>query len=344
MKASVYYSKNDIRYEDVPEPAIGDGDILVKMHSCGLCGTDIHKAQHQAVQGPAILGHEVAGEVVKAGKNVTRYRVGERVVTAIHVPCFNCHYCDRGYFTMCDQFKKTNLEPGGFSELIRIPQLHVEHLTHRIIPELDWERAAMIEPVACCLHGLKSANIHAKDSVLVLGGGTIGLVSAQLCALKGASTTIISDLSRFKRELALKIGITHTIDPANEDLEMRVSEFTQGKGVDVVIIAAGVSSLLSQAVNVVRRGGRIIVFSPFDKNPVVEIDAGRLFRDEISIIGTYSLTPYEMKEAIEIVEKEKINVRDMITHTWPLSKLGEAIEFAANPENDVLKVIIKTDQ
>ncbi|NYY80498.1 hypothetical protein DMH27_13190 [Raoultella planticola] len=104
---------------------------------------------------------------------MTRYRVGERVVTAIHVPCFNCHYCDRGYFTLCDQFK-TNLEPGGFSEFIRIPQLHVEHLTHRIVEQLDWDRAAMIEPVACCLHGLKSANIHAKDTVLVLGSGTIG--------------------------------------------------------------------------------------------------------------------------------------------------------------------------
>ena len=132
MKASVYYSKNDIRYEDIAVPEIGDGDMLIKMHSCGLCGTDIHKAQHQTVTGPVILGHEVSGEVVKVGKNVTRYRVGERVVTAIHVPCFNCHYCDRGYFTLCDQFKKTNLEPGGFSEFIRIPQLHVEHLTHRM--------------------------------------------------------------------------------------------------------------------------------------------------------------------------------------------------------------------
>ena len=141
----------------------------------------------------------------------------------------------------------------------------------------------------------------------------------------------------------MKIGVTHAIDPANEDLETRVAEITDGKGPDVVIIAAGVSSLVSQAVNVVRRGGRVVVFSPFDKNPVVEIDAGRLFRDEISIVGTYSLTPYDMKEAIEIVEKDKINTREMITHTWPLSRLEEAIEFAANPENDVLKIIIKSE-
>lgn len=344
MKASVYYSKNDIRYQDVDLPELGEGDILVKMKSCGLCGTDIHKAQHQTVTGPIILGHEVSGEVVKVGQQVTRFKPGDRVVTAIHVPCFGCHYCDRGYFTLCDQFKKTNLEPGGFCEFIRVPRLHTEHLTHKIADDLDWDRAAMIEPVACCLHGLKSAHIHAKDSVLVMGSGTIGLISAQLSALKGASTVIVSDLSRYKRELALNLGITHAIDPAKEDLESRVNEITAGKGVDVVVIAAGVSALLPQAVNVLRRGGRVIVFSPFDKDPVVNIDAGRLFRDEISIIGTYSLTPYEMKEAIEIVEKNKINVVDMITHTWPLSAMAEAIEFAANPENDVLKVIIKADQ
>ncbi len=344
MKASVYYSKNDIRYEDVDIPEIGDGDMLIKMHACGLCGTDIHKMQHQTVIGPVILGHEVSGEIVKIGKEITHYQVGERVVTAIHVPCFNCHYCDRGFFTLCDQFKKTNLDPGGFSEFIRIPHLHVKHLTHRIIDSLDWERAAMIEPVACCLHGMKSANIHPQDTVLVMGGGTIGLISAQLAALKSASTVIVSDLSRFKRELALKIGVTYAIDPIKEKLETRVAEITQGKGPDVIIIAAGVSSLVSQAVNIVRRGGRIVVFSPFDNIPIVKIDASRLFRDEISIVGTYSLTPYDMKEAIEIVEKNKINIKDMITHTWSLSRISEAIEFASNPNNDVLKIIINAEK
>ncbi|GAA3879302.1 zinc-dependent dehydrogenase [Gibbsiella dentisursi] len=341
MKASVYYSKNDIRYEDIPIPALDDGDILVQMKSCGLCGTDIHKAQHQTVTGPVVLGHEIAAEVVKVGKRVSRFKPGDRVVTAIHVPCFTCHYCDRGHYTLCEQFKPTNIEPGGFAEFIRLPELHVKHLTHKIPAGMSWEKAAMVEPVGCCLHGLKAASIKSGDSVLVMGSGTIGLLSAQLSAMMGASNVIVSDLSPFKLGLALRLGMHHAINPATENLEARIHEITDGLGVDVVVIAAGVSSLLPQAINVLRRGGRVIVFSPFDHDNMVSIDAGRFFRDEISVIGTYSLTPYEMPEAVEIIRLNKINVDDMITQTYSLAQLGEAIEFAANPANEVLKVIMK---
>ena len=343
MKASVYYSKNDIRYQDLPVPELEEGDILLQMKSCGLCGTDIHKALHQTVTGPVVLGHEVAAEVVKVGKRVTRFQPGDRVVTAIHVPCFTCHYCDRGHYTLCEQFKPTHIEPGGFAEYIRLPELHVKHLTHKIPQEMSWEKAAMVEPVGCCLHGLKQAKISSGCSVLVMGCGTIGLLSAQLSAMMGAAKVIVSDLSPFKLELALRLGINHAINPAHDDLEAQIQDLTDGLGVDVVIIAAGVSSLLPQAINLLRRGGRVVVFSPFDHHNMVNVDAGRFFRDEISVIGTYSLSPYEMPEAIEILRLNKINVDDMITHHYPLSQLTEAIEFAANPANDVLKIIMKMD-
>lgn len=343
MKASVYYSKNEIRFEDLPVPELEDGDVLLQMKSCGLCGTDIHKAQHQTVTGPVVLGHEVAAEVVKVGKRVTRFRPGDRVVTAIHVPCFTCHYCDRGHYTLCEQFKATHIEPGGFAEYIRLPELHVKHLTHKIPQEMSWEKAAMVEPVGCCLHGLKRAKISSSCSVLVMGCGTIGLLSAQLSAMMGAANVIVSDLSPFKLELALRLGIHHAINPARDNLEARILDITDGLGVDVVIIAAGVSSLLPQAINLLRRGGRVVVFAPFDHHNNVNIDAGRFFRDEISVIGTYSLSPYEMPEAIEILRLNKINVEEMITHHYPLSQLAEAIEFAANPANDVLKIVMKMD-
>jgi len=344
MKASVYYSKNDIRYEDVPVPEIGDGDILLKMKSCGLCGTDIHKAQSQTVTGPVVLGHEISAEVVKVGRSVTKFRTGDRVVTAIHVPCYSCHYCNRGHFTMCEQFKPTNIEPGGFAEFIRLPELHVKHLTHKIPENISWEKAAMVEPIGCCMHGLKQAAITPGCSVLVMGSGTIGLLSAQLAAMMGASNVIVSDLSPFKLNLALSLGINHAINPAEENLESRISEITERLGVDVVLIAAGVPSLLPQAINLLRRGGRVVVFSPFDHNNIVSIDAARFFRDEISVIGTYSLSSYEIPEAIEIIKNNRINVDDMITHVYPLSLLDEAIEFASNPTNDVLKVIIQMDE
>lgn len=340
MKASVYYNKDEICYEDMNIPEIGDGDVLIKMKSCGLCGTDIHKAKNQTVTGPVVLGHEVAGEVVKVGKSVLRFKEGDRVVTAIHVPCFTCHYCDRGHYTMCEQFRKTNIEPGGFSEYIRLPALHANHLTHKLTPETSWEHAAMVEPVACCLHGLKAANVHARDAVVVLGAGTIGLVSAQLAAMKGALNIMVTDVSKFKLEQAKKLGVTHTINSLEENVEEKVKEYTNGFGPDIVVIAAGVPSLFAQAVNMVRRGGKVIVFTPFDKDNMVTIDAGRFFKDEITVIGTYSLTPYEMVEATQIICQGRINVKDMITHTFPLSELKEAINFAANPKNEVLKVIM----
>lgn len=201
----------------------------------------------------------------------------------------------------------------------------------------------MVEPIGCCLHGLKQAAITPGCSVLVMGSGTIGLLSAQLAAMMGAAKVIVSDLSPFKLQLALQVGIDHAINPAEEDLAARVNDITAGQGVDVAVIAAGVSSLLPQAVNLLRRGGRAVVFAPFDHNHQVTIDAGRFFRDEISIIGTYSLSPYEMPEALEILRRNKINVEPMITHSYPLSQLQTAIDFAANPANDVLKVVIKMD-
>lgn len=340
MKAGIYYNKHDIRYEEIDVPEIGDGDVLIKMKSCGLCGTDIHKAKNQTVAGPVVLGHEVAGEVVKVGKNVIKFKEGERVVTAIHVPCFTCHYCERGHFTLCDQFKKTNIEPGGFSEYIRLPELHVKHLTHRLTPNVSWEHAALVEPVACCLHGLKAARVQAQDTVLVLGAGTIGLVSAQLAAMQGALKIIVTDISDYKLGQALKVGVTHTINTQHSNVEEKVAELTNNLGADIVVIAAGVPSLLPQAINMVRRGGRVIVFTPFDKDNMVTIDASRFFKDEISVIGTYSLTPYEMVEATQIVCQGRINLDDMITHTFPLSELKEAIDFATDPTNQVLKVVM----
>ncbi|EXU73923.1 zinc-binding dehydrogenase [Erwinia mallotivora] len=344
MKASVYYGKNDIRYQEMPVPDIEDGDILVRMKSCGLCGTDIHKARHQTVTGPVVLGHEVAAEVVKVGARVSRFRPGDRVVTAIHVPCFSCHYCHREHFTLCEQFKPTHIEPGGFAEYIRLPELHVKHLTHLIPEGVSWDNAAMVEPIGCCLHGLKQAAITPGCSVLVMGSGTIGLLSAQLAAMMGASTVMVSDLSPFKLDLALRLGIDHAINPAKENLPARIAEITAGLGVDVVVIAAGVASLLPQAIDLLRRGGRVVVFSPFDQDNLVTIDAARFFRDEISIVGTYSLSSREMQEAVEIIRNDRIRLGEMITHSWPLSRLHEAIEFAANPHNEVLKVIMQMDE
>ena len=343
MKASVCYKQNDLRTEDLPIPEISDNEVLIKMLACGLCGTDIQKIRGDSVNKPTVLGHEVVGEIVKKGKNVSKFEIGDRVITAIHVPCFTCHYCNKGHYTICEQFRTNNIDPGGFAEFIRIPELHLNHLTHKVSNNVTDEEATLIEPIACCLHGLKQADIRPNDSVLIMGAGTIGILHAQLAKIKGANKVIVSDMSEFKLQKALKVGCDYAINIKEKNIIDEVNKITDGQGVDVIVIAAGVSSLVADAVNMVRRAGKIIVFSGFDKNKLVTIDVSRFFKDEISIIGTYSVTPYEFPEALDLLEKRKLNTKEMITHVYPLNKLSEAIDISTNPEQPVLKVIIKAE-
>ena len=343
MKASVCYKQNDLRTEDLPIPEISDNEVLIKMLACGLCGTDIQKIRGDSVNKPTVLGHEVVGEIVKKGKNVSKFEIGDRVITAIHVPCFTCHYCNKGHYTICEQFRTNNIDPGGFAEFIRIPELHLNHLTHKVSNNVTDEEATLIEPIACCLHGLKQADIRPNDSVLIMGAGTIGILHAQLAKIKGANKVIVSDMSEFKLQKALNVGCDYAINIKEKNIIDEVNKITDGQGVDVIVIAAGVSSLVADAVNMVRRAGKIIVFSGFDKNKLVTLDVSRFFKDEISIIGTYSVTPYEFPEALDLLEKRKLNTEEMITHVYPLKKLSEAIDISTNPEQPVLKVIIKAE-
>lgn len=343
MKASVCYKQNDLRTEDLPIPEISDNEVLIKMLACGLCGTDIQKIRGDSVNKPTVLGHEVVGEIVKKGKNVSKFEIGDRVITAIHVPCFTCHYCNKGHYTICEQFRTNNIDPGGFAEFIRIPELHLNHLTHKVSNNVTDEEATLIEPIACCLHGLKQADIRPNDSVLIMGAGTIGILHAQLAKIKGANKVIVSDMSEFKLQKALKVGCDYAINIKEKNIIDEVNKITDGQGVDVIVIAAGVSSLVADAVNMVRRAGKIIVFSGFDKNKLVTLDVSRFFKDEISIIGTYSVTPYEFPEALDLLEKRKLNTEEMITHVYPLKKLSEAIDISTNPGQPVLKVIIKAE-
>ena len=343
MKASVCYKQNDLRTEDLPIPEISDNEVLIKMLACGLCGTDIQKIRGDSVNKPTVLGHEVVGEIVKKGKNISKFEIGDRVITAIHVPCFTCHYCNKGHYTICEQFRTNNIDPGGFAEFIRIPELHLNHLTHKVSNNVTDEEATLIEPIACCLHGLKQADIRPNDSVLIMGAGTIGILHAQLAKIKGANKVIVSDMSKFKLQKALNVGCDYAINIKEKNIIDEVNKITDGQGVDVIVIAAGVSSLVADAVNMVRRAGKIIVFSGFDKNKLVTIDVSRFFKDEISIIGTYSVTPYEFPEALDLLEKRKLNTKEMITHVYPLNKLSEAIDISTNPEQPVLKVIIKAE-
>lgn len=340
MKVAAFYDKENIRCEDRPIPSIGEDEVLIKMHACGLCGTDIHKVLDQKVPPQTVLGHEVSGEIIKVGGKVEDYQVGDRVFVAHHVPCFTCHYCKRGSYSLCDQFKQTNLDPGGFSEYIRVPALHVRHTMGRLPDGMSYEEGALVEPIACCLHGFELIDTQPGDTVFIMGAGQIGLLQIQIVKHLLASKIIVSDINPYRLEKSIEFGADEAINSQNEEVVKKVMELTNGKGADIVIISAGIQSLLPQAMECVARGGTVLVFAPF-KDTDIAIPASRFFNDEIKVIGSYSSNPYNYESAIQMLRNKVFDVENMITHRFPLSELDKAIECAHNPSEKVLKVLIK---
>lgn len=339
MKSAVFYDREDIRYEERPIPLIKEDEVLLKMHACGLCGTDIHKVIDKTVEPGTVLGHEVSGEIVQTGRRVNGFNVGDRVFVAHHVPCFTCDYCQKGLYTLCPQFKQTNLDPGGFSEYIRVPALHVKHTMGKIPNELGYESGALVEPIACCLHGFESISFHPGDSVLIMGAGQIGCLQVQIAKHLLAGKVFVSDINPYRLKKSVELGADFTVDISKENIEEKILDLTGGKGVNTVIISAGIPSLLLQALECVSRGGNVLVFAPF-KDQLVPIPASKFFNDEVKIIGSYSSNPYNYKTALEMLKNNVFDVGKMITHRFQLSQLKEAIACAHNPEEQVLKVVI----
>lgn len=343
MKVATFYDKDDIKYEERAIPSIGEDEVLIKMHACGLCGTDIHKVLDRKVLPQTVLGHEVSGEIVKVGNKIEDYKVGDRVFVAHHVPCFTCHYCKRGSFSLCAQFKQTNLDPGGFSEYIRVPALHGKHTMGRLPDDMSYEEGALVEPIACCLHGFELIDSHPGDTVFIMGAGQIGLLQIQIVKYLLAGKIIVSDINPYRLDKSIEFGADDAINNQSEDVVKKVMELTNGKGADIVIISAGIHSLLPQAMECVSRGGTVLVFAPF-KDIEVPIPAARFFNDEIKLVGSYSSNPYNYETAIQMLRNKVFDVEKMVTHRFPLSELDKAIECAHNPAEKVLKVIIKPEK
>ncbi len=340
MKAAVYYDVNDIRIEDRELPELTDGEALIKMHACGLCGTDIHKVAHKTVKQGTVLGHEVGGEIVKLGKGVENFRLGDRIFIAHHVPCFTCPYCQKGHHTVCKQWKQTNIEPGGFSEYIRASALHVKHSMVKLPDSMTYEQAAMMEPTACALRAIKRANIQPGDSVMIVGTGQVGAILMQLAKAYRAGMVIANDVSEYRLKKSQKLGADRIINGSKEDTKLAVMEMTKGHGADVIFVAAAVPALLSTAMDCAAKGGTVLSFAIFNQDIGVPIIANRICMDEVSLIGSYSSTPFEYQTVLELINKKVINVDTMITHRFPLSQLNEAISTATNPKEKCLKVMI----
>ncbi len=340
MRAAFYHGPGDIRIEDVAAPEPGPGEVVVKVLSCGLCGTDLAKYRHRLVQPPVVLGHEIAGEVAEVGQGVQGLKRGDRIVALHHVPCFACHACRHGNFSMCAAWKPNQLSPGGFAEYVRVGARSVQHGVRRIPEGLEPDCATLAEPLACCLRAFKRSPIMSGDTVAVIGAGTAGLLHVQLARFHGAGKVLSVDLIPERLEKAERLGADGVINAAQDDPVEAVMGATDGQGVDLVLTAVGKADVIEQALKMAREGGRVNVFAECPPDSRISLDPNILYHREIVLLGTYSSSPPELDEALGLIVSGKVKVKELISHTMPLGRLQEAFEMALKAR-DCLKIIIR---
>lgn len=339
MQVARYYGINDIRIEDIPVPEIGPGELLVRIKASGICGSDVMH-WYRAGRGPVVLGHEIAGEVVKAGEAVRSFKSGDRVAAAHHVPCNTCHYCLNGHHTVCETLRSTNFFPGGFSEYLRIPEINVDRGVFRLPDEISYEEATFIEPLACVYRGQRIAGMRTGLSVMVIGSGISGLLHIQLAKALGASLVIASDISSYRLEAAKKLGADEAFN-AKEDLSAIFRKINKGRAADIVILTAGSEKAIEQAFGSTDRGGTVLFFAPAQKGVTVPLPVNDLFwRNEITLTSSYAADYSEHVNAMELIRQKRVNVLDMITHRLPLSETGDGFKLVESAQES-LKVIIE---
>jgi L-iditol 2-dehydrogenase len=349
MRAVVYRGVNDLRLETVPVPQIGPGELLVKIATCGICGTDLKKIHLGSHSTPRIFGHEMAGTIVRAGAGVTNFAVGERVMVFHHVPCGTCYYCRKQTFAQCPTYKKVGstagYEPsgGGFAEYIRVSDWIVASRgVVRIPAGVPFEQAAFIEPVNTVLKGVKLLNLAPDETVLVIGQGPIGLMLAALARRTGARV-LTSDLYPERHAIAAKFGLHEPIDARTEDVVARVKAVTEGRGADASILAVGGSALIKTAMDAVRPGGKVMLFAQTQHGEAV-IDPGAVCMDEKTLLGSYSSSFTILDEVTDLVfagYRNGFDLTQLISHRFPLEQAVEGVNIASNPQGDSMKIMIE---
>ncbi|MFZ3265101.1 MAG: zinc-dependent dehydrogenase [Terriglobales bacterium] len=345
MKAAVYRGVNDVRLEEVPVPEIGAGEMLVRVHTCGICGTDLKKISTGSHSAPRIFGHETSGVVAKVGESVREYAVGDRVMVFHHIPCRECYYCRHQTFAQCATYKKVGCTAGfeasggGFAEYVRVMDWIVQKGTVPIPDGVSFEQACFVEPVNTCLKGIETLCLLPDETVFIIGQGPIGLILARLAKRAGARV-ITSDLYPARLTIAKSFGLNLTLDAAKADAGQTVRGMTEGRGADAVILAVGGSSLIRPAMEAARPGGRVLLFAQTARGEAT-IDPAAVCVDEKTLLGSYSASVALQEESVRFVMSREMDLERLITHRFPLEGSVEALRLAAHPQPDSMKVVIQ---
>jgi L-iditol 2-dehydrogenase len=339
MLACFLDAPKKVRVKDVPIPNLTPGDILVRMEASGICGTDLEKIEGQLGPG-GILGHEVSGTIERVAKDVTRYKPGDRVVAHHHVPCYQCADCSRGDFTLCTEFKKTNIDPCGFAEYFRVPEYNVARGgVIPLPPELSFEEGAMMEPTACCIRAIRRAQVEETDNVLIVGLGPTGLTQIQLLREATKGTIVGSDIIDARLKLGKKLGADETISALTEDVPAHVRKVTE-EGIDLAIVSTGNEKALNQAFNSVRKGGRILLFGAPSHGASYQLNLSELFSRQITLLSSYSCVEAELAEAVRLVSEKRLDLKSMVSDRFKLRDAEKAMELAKTSKTAIKTIVI----
>ena len=340
MRVLMYYSNNDVRLEEMPIPQIGSGELLLNVAASGICGSDVME-WYRRDKVPLVLGHEVAGEVVAAGEEVEKFKVGDRVAATHHVPCNTCHYCLSGHHTVCETLLKgTHFEPGGFAEYVRVPAINVDRGVFHIPGGVTYEEASFMEPLACVFRGQMSARLRPGQTVLVLGSGISGLLHVGLARALGAGLVVAADTIPFRLKKAKEMGADLTLH-ADDNITDLLRQVNDGRLADLVIICF--DGFIPLALNSVEKGGTVLFFAGAAEGATLPATINDMFwRTEITLTSTYAGAPFDCQTALKLIREGGIHVLETVTHRLGMSEAHLGFQAVCAPtEHDCIKVIVE---
>ena len=347
MRAAVYRGVDDVRVEERAIPEIGPGEVLVRIDTCGICGTDLKKIHTGSHSAPRVFGHEMAGTIDRVGEGVDRFQVGDRVVAYHHIPCGECYFCRKATFAQCEVYKRVGCTAGfapaggGFAEYIRVMDWIVDRGLVKIPDDIPFEQACFLEPVNTCYKAIRMLNLEADETVLVIGQGPIGILLAAL-ALRTGATVLTSDLYPERHAIAATFGLTRPLD-ASDDVAAAARAATEGRGADVALVAVGGNAVIGTAMDAIRPGGRVMLFAQ-TQHGEAPFDPAAVCMDEKTLMGSYSASVAINQEVEELVfqgYREGFDLTRLISHRFPLSEATAGIELASHPQPDSMKVVIQ---
>ncbi len=341
MKVGMYYNNRDVRVEEMQIPRIGPGEMLVKVISSGICGSDVLE-WYRIKKAPRVLGHEIAGDIVEIGQDVKNYKVGERVFVSHHIPCNTCRYCLKGFHTACETLHTTNFDPGGFAQYLRVPQLNVDRGVFVLPPDVTYDEGTFVEPLGCVIRGQRVAQFKPGDNVLILGAGISGLLHIAVARALGAGRILATDIHPARLKAAIDMGADAVIH-ASEDIPSWVLKENDKRKVDLAIVCTGALSAFKQAMNSVDRGGVILCFATTEPQVEIPVPMNEFWRNEIKMMPSYGCAPLDAVVAIDLIRTKRLPLERMITHRLPMNQIGLGFQLVADA-GESIKVIIEPNR